>query len=73
MSAPGAVSTGKFTAGPDTYVAAEDLGTILEPGHGVPHAVDDGEGGRGLGGIALVTEGDIATLGKPAHALVPGL
>lgn len=33
MSAPGAVSTGKFTAGPDTYVAAEDLGTILEPGH----------------------------------------
>ena len=33
MSAPGAVSTGKFTAGPDTSVAAEDLGTILEPGH----------------------------------------
>jgi 3-oxocholest-4-en-26-oate---CoA ligase len=33
MSAPGAVSTGKFTAGPDTYVAAEDLATILEPGH----------------------------------------
>lgn len=33
MSAPGAVSTGKFTAGPDTYVAAEDLGSILEPGH----------------------------------------
>lgn len=33
MSAPGAVSTGKFTAGPDTYVAAEDLSTILEPGH----------------------------------------
>lgn len=33
MSAPGAVSTGKFTAGPDTYVAAEDLATILDPGH----------------------------------------
>lgn len=33
MSAPGAVSTGKFTAGPDTFVAAEDLGSILEPGH----------------------------------------
>ncbi len=33
MSAPGAVSTGKFTAGPDTFVAAEDLGAILDPGH----------------------------------------
>lgn len=33
MSASGAVSTGKFTAGPDTSVAAEDLGSILEPGH----------------------------------------
>ena len=33
MSAPGAVSTGTFTPGPDTFVAAEDLGTILEPGH----------------------------------------
>ncbi len=29
MSAPGAVSTGTFTAGPDTFVAAEDLGSIL--------------------------------------------
>ncbi|NVN53852.1 acyl-CoA synthetase [Mycolicibacterium hippocampi] len=33
MSASGAVSTGKFTAGPDTSVASEDLSTILEPGH----------------------------------------
>ncbi|OBG24345.1 acyl-CoA synthetase [Mycolicibacterium celeriflavum] len=33
MSASGAVATGKFTAGPDTYVASEDLGTLLEPGH----------------------------------------
>ena len=33
MSAPGAVSTGKFNAGPDTYVAAEDLSAMLEPGH----------------------------------------
>ena len=33
MSAPGAVSTGTFNAGPDTFVAAEDLGAILEPGH----------------------------------------
>ncbi|CAN3128138.1 acyl-CoA synthetase [Mycobacterium sp. smrl_JER01] len=33
VSAPGAVSTGKFTAGPDTFVAAEDLTAILDPGH----------------------------------------
>ncbi|GJF10369.1 acyl-CoA synthetase [Mycolicibacterium cyprinidarum] len=33
MSAPGAVSTGTFTAGPDTCVASEDLDAILEPGH----------------------------------------
>lgn len=33
MSAPGAVSTGKFNAGPDTFVASEDLSKILEPGH----------------------------------------
>jgi 3-oxocholest-4-en-26-oate---CoA ligase len=33
MSAPGAVATGKFNAGPDTFVAAEDLNEILEPGH----------------------------------------
>ena len=33
MSAPGAVATGKFNAGPDTFVAAEDLNAILEPGH----------------------------------------
>ncbi len=33
MSASGAVATGKFNAGPDTFVAAEDLTAILEPGH----------------------------------------
>ncbi|KUI20562.1 acyl-CoA synthetase [Mycobacterium sp. GA-1285] len=33
MSAPGAVSTGKFNAGPDTFVASEDFSAILEPGH----------------------------------------
>ena len=33
MSASGAVATGKFNAGPDTFVAAEDLSAILEPGH----------------------------------------
>jgi 3-oxocholest-4-en-26-oate---CoA ligase len=33
MSAPGAVSTGTFNAGPDTSVASESLDSILEPGH----------------------------------------
>jgi 3-oxocholest-4-en-26-oate---CoA ligase len=33
MSAAGAVATGKFNAGPDTFVAAEDLSAILERGH----------------------------------------
>jgi fatty-acyl-CoA synthase len=33
MSASGAVATGKFNAGPDTFVASEDLSSILEPGH----------------------------------------
>ncbi len=33
MSTSGAVSTGTFNAGPDTFVAAEDRGSILDPGH----------------------------------------
>ena len=33
MSTSGAVSTGTFNAGPDTFVAAEDLSAIMEPGH----------------------------------------
>ena len=33
LSATGAVSTGTFNAGPDTFVAAEDLGSLLPPGH----------------------------------------
>ena len=33
MSTSGAVATGTFNAGPDTCVAAEDLSSILHPGH----------------------------------------
>lgn len=33
MSAPGAVSTGTFNAGPDTCVVAEDFTSILRPAH----------------------------------------
>jgi acyl-CoA synthetase (AMP-forming)/AMP-acid ligase II len=33
MSTSGTVSTGTFNAGPDTFVAAENLGSLLPPGH----------------------------------------
>ncbi|MFI5718683.1 aldehyde dehydrogenase family protein [Nocardia sp. NPDC051750] len=33
VSAAGFVSTGKFSAGVDTRVVAEDFGSVLEPGH----------------------------------------
>ena len=33
MSTSGSVSTGMFNAGPDTFVAAEDLSALLPPGH----------------------------------------
>ncbi|MEB3019657.1 acyl-CoA synthetase [[Mycobacterium] crassicus] len=33
VSTPGSVSTGTFAAGPDTCVVAEDLGSVLPPGH----------------------------------------
>ncbi|HTI75244.1 MAG TPA: acyl-CoA synthetase [Mycobacterium sp.] len=58
MSTPGAVSTGKFNAGPDTGVAAEDLGSILEPGH-------DGMGWLAQRGyVPLGYKGDAAKTAK---------
>lgn len=33
LSTTGAVSTGTFNPGPDTFVVAEDLGSVLAPGH----------------------------------------
>jgi 3-oxocholest-4-en-26-oate---CoA ligase len=33
LSMMGAVSTGTFNPGPDTFVAAEDFSSLLEPGH----------------------------------------
>ena len=33
LSIAGAVSTGIFNPGPDTFVAAEDFGSVLQPGH----------------------------------------
>ena len=58
MSTPGAVSTGKFDAGPDTSVAAEDLGSILKPGH-------DGMGWLAQRGfVPLGYKGDAAKTAK---------
>ena len=54
MSAPGAVSTGRFKPGPDTVVISEDLATVLEPGH-------DGNGWLGQRGyVPLGYKGDAA-------------
>jgi 3-oxocholest-4-en-26-oate---CoA ligase len=58
MSTPGAVSTGTFTAGPDTSVATEDLTAILEPGH-------DGMGWLAQHGyVPLGYKGDAAKTAK---------
>ena len=58
MSMPGAVSTGKFNAGPDTSVAGEDLDSILEPGH-------DGMGWLAQRGyVPLGYKGDAAKTAK---------
>jgi 3-oxocholest-4-en-26-oate---CoA ligase len=54
MSASGAVSTGTFKPGPDTFVVADDLGSVLEPGH-------DGMGWLGQRGyVPLGYKGDAA-------------
>jgi acyl-CoA synthetase (AMP-forming)/AMP-acid ligase II len=58
MSMSGAVSTGTFNAGPDTFVAAEDLTKILQPGH-------DGMGWLAQRGyVPLGYKGDAAKTAK---------
>ncbi|EFG74768.1 long-chain-fatty-acid--CoA ligase [Mycobacterium parascrofulaceum ATCC BAA-614] len=58
LSTSGAVSTGTFNAGPDTFVAAEDLSAILEPGH-------DGMGWLAQRGyVPLGYKGDAAKTAK---------
>ncbi len=58
LSTSGAVSTGIFNAGPDTFVAAEDLGSILPPGH-------DGNGWLAQRGyVPLGYKGDAAKTAK---------
>lgn len=58
MSTSGAVATGTFNAGPDTCVAAEDLSSILPPGH-------DGMGWLAQRGyVPLGYKGDAAKTAK---------
>ena len=58
LSTSGAVSTGTFNAGPDTFVAAEDLSSILPPGH-------DGDGWLAQRGyVPLGYKGDAAKTAK---------
>lgn len=58
MSTSGAVATGTFNAGPDTFVAAEDLTAILQPGH-------DGMGWLAQRGyVPLGYKGDAAKTAK---------
>jgi acyl-CoA synthetase (AMP-forming)/AMP-acid ligase II len=58
MSTSAAVATGRFNAGPDTFVAAEDLTAILEPGH-------DGMGWLAQRGyVPLGYKGDAAKTAK---------
>lgn len=58
MSTSGAVATGTFNAGPDTFVAAEDLSSILQPGH-------DGMGWLAQRGyVPLGYKGDAAKTAK---------
>ena len=55
MSTPGAVSTGTFNAGPDTFVAAEDLDSILSN-----RATTAWAGWRSAGIVPLGYKGDAA-------------
>ena len=72
MSAPGAVSTGMFNAGPDTSVASEDLSSILEPGHdGMGWLAQRGYVPLGYKGDAAKTAATFPVIDGVRHA-VPG-
>ncbi|OBA63259.1 acyl-CoA synthetase [Mycobacterium sp. 1100029.7] len=72
MSASGAVSTGTFNAGPDTFVAAEDLSSILPPGHdGIGWLAQRGYVPLGYKGDAAKTAATFPVIDKVRYA-VPG-
>ncbi|HEV7362045.1 MAG TPA: acyl-CoA synthetase, partial [Mycobacterium sp.] len=72
MSASGAVSTGTFNAGPDTFVAAEDLASILPRGHdGMGWLAQRGYVPLGYKGDAVKTAATFPVIGGVRYA-VPG-
>jgi 3-oxocholest-4-en-26-oate---CoA ligase len=72
MSTSGAVSTGTFNAGPDTYVAAEDLSSILPPGHqGIGWLAQKGYVPLGYKGDPAKTAATFPIIGGVRYA-VPG-
>ncbi|WP_156685861.1 acyl-CoA synthetase [Mycobacterium sp. Marseille-P9652] len=72
MSMRGAVSTGTFNAGPDTFVAAEDLTAILPPGHdGMGWLAQRGHVPLGYKGDAAKTAATFPVIGGVRYA-VPG-
>ncbi len=72
LSMSGAVSTGTFNAGPDTFVAAEDHGSILHPGHdGMGWLAQRGYVPLGYKGDAAKTAATFPVIGGVRYA-VPG-
>jgi acyl-CoA synthetase (AMP-forming)/AMP-acid ligase II len=72
LSTSGAVSTGTFNAGPDTFVAAEDLSSILPPGHdGMGWLAQRGYVPLGYKGDATKTDATFPVIDGVRYA-VPG-
>lgn len=72
MSMSGAVSTGTFNAGPDTFVAAEDLSSILPPGHdGLGWLAQRGYVPLGYKGDAVKTAATFPVIDNVRYA-IPG-
>ncbi|MFV8320421.1 acyl-CoA synthetase [Mycobacterium sp. 23] len=72
LSTSGAVSTGTFNAGPDTFVAAEDFSTILAPGHdGIGWLAQRGYVPLGYKGDAVKTAATFPVIDGVRYA-IPG-
>src|SRR5690606_13373176 len=64
VSAAGFVSTGTFTAGPHVRVVAEDLGSVLDPGHdGIGWLAQRGHVPLGYKGDAAKTAATFPVIG----------
>jgi acyl-CoA synthetase (AMP-forming)/AMP-acid ligase II len=72
VSTSGAVSTGTFNAGPDTFVAADDLSSLLTPGHdGIGWLAQKGYVPLGYKGDAAKTAATFPVIDGVRYA-VPG-